>query len=654
MNPLFRFRVELVVLVGVASACALPGGSKDKCDTSRDCLGGFVCTNGTCVTACVPQSKETFCAAQEKIGRCGAVSAADNCQTLRTEMCAPCAGDAGSPPGSDGGDANDGGTASDGGGTASDGGGTASDGGGTASDGGGTASDGGGTASDGGGTGSDGGGANDGGSSPDAGQAGRTVTIRDTIVLTDETNTVTSKSGFTAPVHVFTAADGGTWVEWPGTLIDGGYTVPSVPAGEYVAQVGTSYYVSTVDALDLGYSGTGRFDTVTVDAGTTTLNLSVAGLPAWNDNVPLESDNLNLDDLQFFSAGAQLYGYAEDFLADQAPDSHPWHQVPTNFVLDYGSLTGAQAPLVNASRGDSLWVTYMQRRTLTVSPGWYPQSDGGIALGNLPMECRASTLVAAPNNVTLHPGTNALSATFNSTTTRDVALDWRRDEWNARNAETHPSAPAPREEYLFVTASPSRHSTSADLLDCFNRYPFVVPDGLPDAGQAINVTKTLTVADPWPASWVREAYLTQIRYTQHTLPDGGLSPTATASDWARFELGAPIAPSLHAPQNLTVNGLSTQLETVVAGQPLRVAWQRHPSPAATNFRLTLVKRAGRTIVARVYTRGTSFTFPAGFMTAGETYYVRVAAELDASPEGYPNSLNESAHIEAISNTFVAQ
>ncbi len=38
----------------VGMGCVLPNGGKDRCVTSADCLGGFVCSNGTCTEAVGP------------------------------------------------------------------------------------------------------------------------------------------------------------------------------------------------------------------------------------------------------------------------------------------------------------------------------------------------------------------------------------------------------------------------------------------------------------------------------------------------------------------------------------------------------------------------------------------------------------------------
>jgi hypothetical protein len=452
--------------------------------------------------------------------------------------------------------------------------------------------------------------------------------------LNEDGTTVTETDLGPNAVSVF-VANGSALNELPGTRTTTTYTVSGVPTGPWIAHFGTGYYVTSGDTLDLGYDGLGRMDVENIDAGVATLALDVSGLPAWG----------NGDDLQFLSPGADFYGYGT-YGAQTEPTVGV---VPSHLEYDYGSLAlDTTAPRVDARRGDSLYAVFMQHREL-IAPTQRP--DGGSSFS--PFFCGWATAAAKLTSVTINPGRNAVTAPFVTAPTVTLGLIYPRTQWAARSVEAHPSAVMSTEELYFVS-EPVKRGVSGDLLQCVNN-PF--PNEV-----FVDVNRSITTGNPFPASWPLRGSVTSTYRMRKTVADAG-TWTATARSSVSARAGDPLAPGVHPPRQVLVQGMGAdQVETVVAASPLSVSWTPSTqSPQASAYVVNvvqMVRDAGgvtyRSTVAFARTGATSFTFPPGTLQLGQMYQLRVGALETASPEGTPNSQAASSTAEAMSNPFRAQ
>lgn len=432
-------------------------------------------------------------------------------------------------------------------------------------------------------------------------------------------------------------ANGTTLTELPGTRTADRYTVPNVPAGPYVVRYSRSFFVASTDTFNRGSVDVGRADTRWIDAGAANLTLAVAGLPAWSDG----------DDLHLFSLGASFYGYGSYGLTSGPTVG----MVPTSFSFDYGNTYSTSgAPAVSAAKGDSLYVAYMKNTFVAedLQPG--ALEDGGTFA--LPFTCKVATSGARATNLEVVPGPNAAALTFTATANTPTALKYPRSQFAARELEVHPAAIEFYEE-LYVVAEPLPNSTSADLVLC-SQYPDTSYP-LTDLDAQVNV------ASPFPASWGRTASVDVTYRTGHTFPDAGTWFTRGYVR-ARAPVGTVVAPGVHSPTNLKVQGVAAMdLTTVSSAGPVVVTWGRSTQPpAATDFLVELVRMSKdssgsttRTTVTSALTRDTSFAFPVGFLTPGGVFFVRVSARVTASPEGAPYSLPVDSSATALSNAFIA-
>lgn len=483
------------------------------------------------------------------------------------------------------------------------------------------------TAGSGGGTG--------GGTGGGGGAAGsRTVTLTNTTTFIDERGTQSVSNLGDAGITLF-LPDGGAV---PGARTSSAFVAQNVPAGEYTFRWGNSYYVARGDTLDLGFTNLGRPDQQRVDAGAATFTLATAGLPAWSD----------LDWVLLFSHGGDLYGFNTGALTSGPADG----EVPTSFTWDYGALSGrSSAQRIDAAQGDTLWAIHMKNQAVITTPVPGAAEDGGVL--DVPFDCQVATSAAHLTSVTINAGPNAAGATFVAPQTRSVALTLPRTQWATRTGEVHPQAVLAGETF-YVAAEPTGAATnSADLISCFNDPRFGNP--------VSDINRSVTVINTLPASWnVLGVGVMNYRVTTQVLDAGTWS--SAGSIWAESPLNQPFLPQVHPPTQLTVQSIAAhQLLTAAVAGPLSVTWNANPAaPAATQFSvavLRITRPAGftiRTQVASALTRGASFTFPVGTLTAGGIYQLRVRAVVTTSAESGPFLGRTSSFADAISNPFLAQ
>lgn len=468
-----------------------------------------------------------------------------------------------------------------------------------------------------------------GGSPVDAG-SGRTVTVKQTLSYTSETGAVSTNRQIDATqVSLFVVIDGGTAVTWPSTHTDTEVVFANVPVGEYTTRFGVYNIVTSVDVVDWGYPNVGRTDVVLLDAGTT-LTLAVAGLPVWAyNNMTIYSPGAGLDSTRF---------------ATNLTPQPTAGQVPTTLTSDYGTLTtGVSAPAIDASKGDSLYVTYFEQVALT------PTTDAN------PFFCDGSKYGGHTTGLTMKPGINAASMTFSQTPSESIGVIFPRTQWVARAPEVHPDAAIVREQFS-VSTTPIAGVTGTDLLTCY--YIVDSPSDL------VDITKSVTLANPYPASWSKlTAAIVTYQVRKMVAGTDGKPWPVEAESQTRIVTGQSSAPGVHAPSALTVQGFAANaVATVAAAAPLSVTWAPSTgSPAPTGYRVILsqlnrrfVDDAGRTTISWVFTHGTSHTFAPGLMVVGKVYSVRVIAEVSTAPEGQPFNGTLSSSATALTNPFIAQ
>ena len=485
-----------------------------------------------------------------------------------------------------------------------------------------------------GGGGGTGGGATGGG----GGGAMRTVTwVRRVTRLQEDGGTALDERLPAGQLGLF-VRNGSALMELPGTRTANAYTVPNVPVGDYVIRFGATLVESSVDTLDIGFTDLGRLDVDALDAGAATLHLDVTGLPAWGD----------LDDVQFFSVGANFYGGGV-VAQTMGPTAG---MVPTAFEYDYGRLAYFDtSPRVEAAKGDRLWLGFLKWEALITTPVPGAADDGGVL--DVPLGCNVLRSTATVGGLNVMAGTNTASASFATAPTTSLGVTWPRTQWDARRSEVHPAAITTGES-LYYSAEPLPETASADLISCFNDPRFENP--------VSDVNRSMTVGNPYPASWAVVGSVQNNYRVTRTVADAG-SWSATGSVYVKTPLGQPLVPGIHSPSGVTVQSIAaSQLVTVASANPLGVSWLAPVGPPNADDYVVQVLRItkdvnglqSRATVMTAITRNTSFTFPGGVLATGAIYQVRVRARETGAPADRPFSTPLRSTSEAISNPFLAQ
>lgn len=491
----------------------------------------------------------------------------------------------------------------------------------------------------GGGGGSGGGGGAMGGGGGSTGDGGtRTVTwIRRVTRLQEDGGTVLDDALPIGQIGLF-VRNGNTLMELFGTRTATSYSVPNVPVGSYLIRTGTTFVESTVDQLDTGYNDLGRLDAEQVDAGDATLRLNVSGLPAWFD----------LDDVQFFSVGANLYGSGFNGLLMGPSEG----MVPTSFDYDWGSLAfSTSSPRVDAAKGDRLWMAFMKWEALITTPVPGAADDGGVL--NVPLSCNVIKSSVVRGDVTIDAGLNSLTLVFPTATTTPLSVNWPRTQWDARKSEVHPTAITTGES-LYYSSEPLSETASGDLINCFNDPRFDNP--------VSDLTRSVMVANPFPPSWTVVGVVQNTYRVTKTVADAG-SWSSTGSVFAKLDVGQPLVPGVHSPSTLRIqNQAGDQIVASASALPFTVSWVAPVGPPNADDYLVQVLRITRDVnglqtrqvVMTAITRNTSFTFPGGQLATGAIYQVRVRARETGAPPERPFATRFRSMSEAISNPFISQ
>jgi hypothetical protein len=238
---------------------------------------------------------------------------------------------------------------------------------------------------------------------------------------------------------------------------------------------------------------------------------------------------------------------------------------------------------------------------------------------------------------------NAAVAAFTSTPSSAVQLQYPRDAWRAAAAEVYPQAFI-RSDTGAVVLAPPEMLSPFNLVSCANA---------PPAGAPLTaINQSFTVPNLGPTNWVRKS-TARVNYSARgTGADGGTTFMTGTGGVSRL-LGEPLTPGVHAPTALTVQGKpANAVGTVSLTAPLTITWAKSAvAPVADRFTVVLVGSGFSAV-----TTGEEFTFPAGLLTAGREYYVRVESGVMSSREfeRRPYFHYRTSFMPVVSNVFTAQ
>lgn len=393
-----------------------------------------------------------------------------------------------------------------------------------------------------------------------------------------------------------------TWKTYNGSIkADGMIEIPGVPDGGYYLKVEPqggvpAFYFTTERVLELGQTFGGRPDVTEITSSTDIL-FTVSGLSPWQNGDSLELYSLGAGAIAFLSFEELVAGTTSiDSLAFDAYDLFPPN-------------------LIEGSKGDVAYLTQLVTRDL-----------GGAPYSSIGKVFKPASFSLADGQSTM------LSGSFEEVPQESLSLDWKRSAFTALAGAVHPSA-ALRSSAFYAYAEaggPTRVTSTVS--------PSVI--SLFAAGDVTaDLAGDISYGNPFPSSWaVITAADATFGFTV-MVPDaeGPRALTGTVSCSAAASPGASLAfaPAMHPVKDINVNGMSTAAAVVGAGLTPEVSWTAPSAGAPPSYRVSVRKinltGISSSLVASVYTSGTSVVIPKGVMEKDAYYYFRVSAS--------PNAIN---------------
>ncbi|MFT3914943.1 MAG: hypothetical protein QM704_12750 [Anaeromyxobacteraceae bacterium] len=407
-----------------------------------------------------------------------------------------------------------------------------------------------------------------------------------------------------APGVVVGAVPVGTTRFLPGTYdaASAAFTIPDVPPGNYFfvtdERVGGGVYGAVESASPVKSAVTfvsGR-QAAALPTATTTVNLTVSGLAAWQAS----------DRLSVISAGAGTNG---DFLAPAFTAGATGGSVALDWRVD---LPGSGLP--DAAAGDTLRV--WQLGTVTVAntaPGTVVRDTVAVTQLTPPLIGDGSALVLplGPPGAT-HP----------------LAYTFQESPWLGLGADM-PAFVTPLRSAVRVHALPHGVAFPCPTGVDATLWLAQTPTGAGD--YAVDTTYGFPLDSSWlEVLWVR--YVWQASFTASGASVPALAQLSAYGHWPTAAAPAAPTPVVGAPRALTINGTDTSKPIAGVGTTPLLAWSAPSLGTPTRYQVILeqvVNQGGTTALLpvgywHVYST-THLQLPESILTAGNEYVAFVSA-----------------------------
>lgn len=398
----------------------------------------------------------------------------------------------------------------------------------------------------------------------------------------------------------------------------GTFTIPGVPAGEYMLRVGERYVVTSTSSPDVGRLAGGRppfeLTPLTAPAG---IDLTVLNLEPVADGHSLE----------FACSQADTWDFVTERFA--APPLAPGDISATlDIQLDPGDMTyGYAVNLIEGSKGHRALIAQLVPVTSATGVGYL----------------RMARIAELPSFDLVEGASVPVTATMSTVAaTKSVAFDWRGAAWaEALAIDGNPSSVCTSATCSAGVAILSLPGTDEDADYATSLDPLSFMD--PVVSGSNFQTGTLTYGSPAQlGGWNEVARVYRSTRVLRRLPDTTAGGRFADGLWWNASPGVvaagPIVPPVTPARAVTIAGKSFFDPDDAMGATPTVSW----TPPATGpaifytlavYRLTANGTATESaVVATFTTPHTTFTIPPGILTAGVPYVFTLRAHGATSAE----------------------
>lgn len=386
----------------------------------------------------------------------------------------------------------------------------------------------------------------------------------------------------------------------------GNFHVDGVPAGSYLLKVGSDYLWTSKTVTDFGKYVGGRPDITTATSSSTSLQLSLTNASPWDpaDYVEWYSTNTNGIYVLTFNPGTGSTTYS-------------------------GSTSWRGRPLVDASKGDQVYISQLHSMASSVAP---------YTLNTL-------TRLSGPLSLTFTDGaTNTVTDSFNDVGTgSSVRLNVQGSAFAAIGAAANPKAYIDSNN-ISLTGQPN--ATKYGWLGGVEYVTYIGDQG--------NITTDIDFGDvafgnPFP-TWNQVVDYSIGVWMDYKVP-GSSSMTTTAFDILSTTTAtlptasAPLKPLIGQVGSPLINGADFFSDQTGIGLTPTLTWIPPSLGTPTGYRVVVSMlqptQAFATTMGVLYTTDTSLTLPPGLLLSGRYYCIRITAlyregiDMTVSPNRIP-------------------
>jgi hypothetical protein len=379
----------------------------------------------------------------------------------------------------------------------------------------------------------------------------------------------------------------GSWTTYPGVgKSDGSFTVPAVPAGLFMLDVGGAYVYTTAHTLDLGGENAGRYGAV-MSTGGASIAGAIQNLDPWQAN----------DTVEWFDANAGGAAYGFDMSAPANGD--------TSIQSQPCSWNGA---LIDATKGDVLYATQLS------------------ASGSSVVTRKVSRYTSFASVEQTDGVATMVSGAFTPVTDDQmINVNFAVSAFAQLGTQVNPIA---SNEGAFYSLSTAPGMSQAGLVGYYTDLLLVYPTA------DVNLAN-VAYANPFSATWGTEVYAGGTFGVQYTAP-GATAPAAVygyvyvtlPSAQAATTTLKPVVTPVVSP---LVNGKSAFGPLNGISLTPTLSWSPPAVGAPSGYRIlvSLIANSGGTstsqYLASIFTVETSVPLPPNMLQKGSTYVFTITA-----------------------------